>query len=129
MGDYVLVGVHTDEVLTAHKRKPILTMEQRVASLAGCRWVDEVIPNTPWKFDPTWIEKYDIGLVVHGSDYSQKQIDYYYKVPLELGIFRTIPYSAGISTTDIIRRCKEATTDKVFNDETEIVSGIGDSSR
>lgn len=129
MGDYVLVGVHTDEVLTAHKRKPILTMEERVASLAGCRWVDEVIPNTLWKFDPTWIEKYDIGLIVHGSDYSQKQIDYYYKVPLELGIFRTIPYSAGISTTDIIRRCKEATTDKVFNDETEIVSGIGDSSR
>ncbi len=68
LGDYLLVGVCADDVVEAHKRRPILTMEERVASVAGCRYVDEVIPNAPWRFDPTWIEKYDIHLVVHGDD-------------------------------------------------------------
>ena len=123
MGDYVLVGIHSDDVLEAHKRKPILTMKERVASVAGCRWVDEVIPNCPWRFDPAWIEKYGIDLVVHGGDYSQEQIEYYYPAPLELGIYRTIPYSMGISTTDIIRRCQEAKEAKTFNDEIESLKG------
>ena len=117
LGDYVLVGIHTDDVLVANKRKPIFTMEERVRSVAGCRWVDEVIPDTPWIFDPSWIEKYRIDLVVHGNDYSQEQIEYYYKVPFELGIYRTVPYSRGISTTDIIRRCQEASLTKITHDE------------
>ena len=45
LGDYLLVGVHSDDVVAAHKRKPILTMQERVASVAGCRYVDEVLPE------------------------------------------------------------------------------------
>ena len=128
LGDYVLVGLHNDEVLEAHKRKPVLTMEERITSVAGCRWVDEVIPNAPWKFDPAWIEKYSIDLVVHGDDYSQERLEYFYEVPLELGIFRTIPYHLGISTSDIIRRCKEANVTQIGHDEIEIAKGSGDES-
>ena len=108
LGDYLLVGICDDDFVEAHKRKAILTMEERVMSVAGCRWVDEVIPNAPWKFDPAWIEKYSIDLVVHGDDYSQEQQEYYYKVPIEMRIFRVVPYTSSISTTEIIRRCKEA---------------------
>ena len=107
LGDYLLVGICGDDVVEAHKRKPILTMEERVMSVAGCRWVDEVIPNAPWNFDPAWIEKYSIDLVVHGDDYSQEQREYYYKIPIERGIYRVVPYTSSISTTEIIRRCKE----------------------
>ena len=128
LGDYVLVGIHSDVVLEAHKRKPVLTMEERVTSVAACRWVDEVIPNAPWKFDPAWIEKYGIDLVVHGDEYSQELLEYFYEVPLELGIFRTIPYTPGISTTDIIRRCKDANVTKTCLDEMEIARGSGDES-
>ncbi len=124
LGDYVLVGIHSDVVLEAHKRKPVLTMEERVTSVAGCRWVDEVIPNAPWKFDPAWIEKYGIDLVVHGDEFSQEQIEYFYEMPLELGIFRTIPYTPGISTTDIIRRCREADVMKIPNEGMEIAKGF-----
>ena len=107
LGDYLLVGVAADsEQLEAFKRKPILTMEERIASVAGCRYVDEVIPLpcTYLVMDRAWIELHDIDLVVHGDDLAQKQIEYYYKVPIELGIFRKLPYTRGISTTDIIRR-------------------------
>ena len=64
LGDYLLVGISADDVVEVDKRRPILTMEERVASVAGCRYVDEVIPNAPWKVDPAWIEKYNIDLVV-----------------------------------------------------------------
>jgi len=112
LGDYVLVGINADEVAKAHKRRPVQTMEERIESVAACLYVDEVIPNAPWVFDPTWIEKYDIDLVAHGDDYSDEQCRYHYKAPIEMGIFRTVVYTAGISTTEIIRRCKESHLDK-----------------
>ena len=104
MGDYVLVGINADDVAEVYKRRPIHTMEQRIASVLECQYVDQVIPNAPWLFDPTWIEKYDLDLVVHGNDYSDEKQRNIYKVPIERGIFRTIPYTKGISTTEIIRR-------------------------
>jgi cytidyltransferase-like protein len=106
LGDYVLVGISADDVAEAYKRRPVQTMEERIASVAACQYVDEVIPNAPWVFEPTWIEKYDINLVVHGDDYSDEQQRYYYKVPIEMGIFRTVVCIKGVSTTEIIRRCK-----------------------
>ena len=108
MGDYVMVGINADDVAEAYKRKPIQTMDQRIASVIACEYVDEVIPNAPWLFDPTWIEKYDIGLVVHGDDYSDEKQRDMYKIPIERGIFRTVPYTKGISTTKIIRQRSES---------------------
>ena len=105
LGDYLLVGIHADAVLVSYKKgRPILTMKERVASAAGCRYVDEVLPNAPLVIDEDWIEKHDIHLVVHGDDFSQDQIKDFYKVPAEMGIFRTVPYTKGVSTTEIIRR-------------------------
>ena len=108
LGDYLLVGIHGDDDVRSHKRIPILTMEERVASVAGCRYADEVLPNAPWITDRDWIEKHNIQLVVHGNDYSQEDLNKTHAVPIEMGILRMVPYTAGISTTEIIRRCKEA---------------------
>lgn len=107
LGDYLIVGVPADEDLVSYKRSPILTMEERVNSVAGCRYADEVIPNCPFILDRDWIEKHNIDLVVHGDDFSQEKLEYYYKVPIDMGIFRVVPYTKGISTTEIIRRIKE----------------------
>ena len=103
-----MVGVHADDELIAHKRKPILTMEERVACVAGCRYVDEVLPNAPWITGRDWIEKHNINLVAHGSDYSVEDLNNTHSVPIGMGIFRTVPYTSGISTTEIVRRCKES---------------------
>jgi len=108
LGDYLIVGVSGDDDATDGKRHPILTVEERVAVMAACRYVDEAIPNAPWRIDSDWIAQHHIDLVVHGDDYSKQELDYYYKVPIEMGIFRPIPYTYGISTTEIILRCKEA---------------------
>ena len=110
LGDYVLVGINADDEAEIHKRRPIQTMAQRIASVANCQYVDEVIPNAPWIFDPSWIEKYHIDLVVHGDDYSDEKRQELYRVPIEMGIFRTVAYTQSISTTAIIRRRKESKT-------------------
>lgn len=110
-GDYLLVGVCAADVVEPHKRRPILLMEERIASVAGCRYVDEVIPNAPWKIDRAWINQHNIQVVIHGDDYSQEQLEDIYKVPMELGILRAVPYTSGISTTEIIRRILEQEND------------------
>ena len=71
-GDYLLVGVHSDEVVRNYKRQPILSMDERVASVAGCRYVDEVVPNAPLTVTREWIEQHDIDLVVHGDDFNEE---------------------------------------------------------
>jgi len=108
LGDYLLVGICSDEAVQTNKRIPILKMEERVASVAGCRYVDEVVGDAPWIMDRAWIEKHKIDLVVHGDDYAQDRIECIYNVPISMGIFRTVPYTPGISTTEIIRRCNES---------------------
>ena len=102
LGDHVIVGVNADDEAAAHKRRPLQVMADRIAAVAACQYVDEVIPNAPWVFDATWIEQYDIDLVVHGDDYSDEQQRYFYRVPIEMGIFRTVAYTKGISTTEIL---------------------------
>ena len=107
LGDYLLVGIHADDVVAAHKRKPVLTMQERVASVAGCRYVDEVLPDAPWITGLEWIKEHDIQIVAHGDDYSAEQLKSTHSAPIELGILRSVHYTPGISTTDIIRRCQE----------------------
>ena len=54
------------------------------------------------------MEKHDIDLVVHGDDMSGEQMKYLCEAPMSMGIFRTVPYTKGISNIENIRRCKEA---------------------
>ncbi len=106
LGDFLIVGICSDEEMASYKRQPILSMEERVASVAGCRYVDEVLPHAPFPINRDWIAQHDIHLVVHGDDLSTEQLAYFYKVPMEMGIFRTVPYTPSISTSEIIRRIR-----------------------
>ncbi len=106
LGDCLVIGVLSDETVTSYKRTPILTMEERVAVIEACKYVDEVIVNPPLRVTKEWLEEHKIDLVVHGDDFSEELILDQYKVPHELGILRIVRYTEGISTTDIIKRIK-----------------------
>lgn len=107
LGDVLVVGVHSDETVASYKRTPILTMEERIASVRGCRFADEVIADAPLVVSREWIARHDIDLVVHADDFDQAMFDRLYAAPIEMGIFRTVPYTSGISTTEILRRVRE----------------------
>lgn len=103
-GDILVVGVHSDEAVMTYKRRPVMTLEERVRSVQACPLVDEVIPHAPLKLTYDYIEEHDIHLVIHGDDISEEVMNIWYKVPLELGILRLVPYTEEISTTKIIER-------------------------
>jgi len=111
IGDYLIVGIHSDETVQNYKRSPIMTMEERISVVASCRYVDKIIPDSPLVIDLEWIKKHNIHLVVHGDDFSEDLLQLCYKVPIEMGIFEKVPYTPGISTTDIIKRLKNTLND------------------
>ena len=103
-GDWVVVGVLSDEVVAAYKRRPIMTLDERVAVISACRYVDEVVPNAPDVVTTEFLAEHDISLVVHGDDISNDAVDSLYGDVAAAGKLRLVPREPGISTTEIIRR-------------------------
>jgi cytidyltransferase-like protein len=103
-GDYLIVGVLADEVVEEYKRTPVLTLEERVQAIKACKYVDEVIVAPPLRLTEKLVKEYKIDFVVHGDDFNKDLLEDQYGVALKLGIFRTVPYTKGISTSDIIER-------------------------
>ncbi len=106
-GDYLIVGIHGDDAITDYKRRPVLTMDERWKVIEACRHVDEVILDAPLGVTREFIEEHRIDLVIHGDDFNADTLDEQYGVPIEMGIFKTVPYTEGISTSDIIDRIRE----------------------
>lgn len=106
----VVVALNTDEFIEKYKGKPpILTYEERKEALLACRWVDEVVPNVGGTDSTISIEMVKPDYVLIGSDWARK--DYYLQMGFtqdwldERGIgLIYIPYTEGISTTEIKKR-------------------------
>lgn len=124
-GDELIVGVCSDEDVHSYKRWPILTLEERVGAIRECRLVNEVIPACPLKTDKAFLEKHKIDIVIHGDDMSDDQLRYWYSVPIEMGIFRKVKYTSGISTTNIIRRVdayvSESKTQRIYQEARDLL--------
>ena len=106
LGDYLIVGIHSDNDVDAYKRTPILSFEERVKVVHACKYVDKVIQG-PLILTTEFINKYNIDNVVHAHDKKDTSYEYQYKnVPKEK--FIRLDYTSGISTTDIIERIKNS---------------------
>ena len=103
-GDYLIIGVLSDEDVASYKRVPILTLEERVAVIKACRYVDEVIVAPPLRTTEEWLKEHEIDVVVHGDDFNPDLLMDQYGVPIQMGIFKSVPYTPGISTTNVIQR-------------------------
>ena len=103
MGHRLVVGVVTDEDASSYKRLPIIPFTFRMKTIQELGIADDVIP-AQLVITKDYLEKHGITTVVHGDD--DQQVGFF-KVPIELGMMKYIPYTPGISTTDIIQWCKE----------------------
>lgn len=93
-----------DDVVEGYKRTPILSLEDRVKVIEACKYVDQVIAAPPLRLTEEMVQELGINYVVHGDDFNKDLLEDQYGVALKLGIFRTVPYTPGISTSDIIKR-------------------------
>ena len=115
LGTHLVVGVNDDESITRCKGPPVMDNTERVGMVAGCKFVDEVVPNVPYVMSDEYIrwvmDKYKIDFVVHGDDPCIVDGRDVYESAQRLGKYRTIPRTEGVSTTEIVGRMLLLTTD------------------
>tara|TARA_B100000780_G_C20862353_1_gene342839 strand:- start:243 stop:638 length:396 start_codon:yes stop_codon:yes gene_type:complete len=97
MGDYLIVGVSTDELIEkAKNRKPFMPLNQRMEIISEMKCVNMVIPQID-KNKQNIVDKYKIDAIVVGSDWKGK----YPKTSCEI-IY--IEYTKEISSTMIRKK-------------------------
>lgn len=96
LGDYLVVGLSTDEFNTVKGKKSYTSFEDRKYILESIKYVDEVIPEEKWEQKINDIKKYGVDTFVMGSDWEgkfdflKKYCDVVY-----------LPRTSGISTSII----------------------------
>ncbi|KAJ9179720.1 hypothetical protein P3X46_008054 [Hevea brasiliensis] len=110
LGDFLLVGIHNDQTVSAKRgvHRPIMNLHERSLSVLACRYVDEVIIGAPSEVSKDMITTFNISLVAHGTvaeniEY-EKELCNPYSVPISMGIFKVLESPLDITTTTIIRR-------------------------
>jgi len=111
-GTKLIVGICSDDYVSAYKRRPILNLKERSEVIRNCVLVDEVVIGAPPATDKNFMELHRIDTVVASTEYSKEILKKYYNYPQEVGSLRLVDYTAGISTTKIILRCHKAVTEE-----------------
>jgi len=102
-GDYLIVGISTDEFNELKGKKAYYSFEQRKGILEAIRYVDLVIPEKSWEQKIEDIIKYDVDIFVMGNDWKGK-FDFLKDYCEVIYLPRTV----GISTTKIKTDIKSA---------------------
>lgn len=71
LGDYLIVGVHSDSLVNLRKglNYPFMNLHERVLSILGCKYADDVLIDAPWKISQEMIASLNIKVVARGSEY------------------------------------------------------------
>lgn len=108
LGTKLIVGVNSDESVIQCKGAPLLNDQERLTMVAGCKFVDEVVPGCPYIMNKEYldyvIKKYKIDYVIHGDDPCIVDGKDVYESAKAAGKYQSIPRTEGVSTTDIIGR-------------------------
>lgn len=111
MGDYLIVGVHSDAEITKHKGPPVFSEEERYKLIRAVKWVDEVVEDAPYITTLETLNKYECDFCVHGNDITLDAdgLDTYRYVKAA-GRYKECQRTVGISTTDLVERMLQATS-------------------
>ena len=98
LGDYLIVGLSTDEFNNKDKNKECyFDYENRKSLLDAVRYVDLVIPEKNWEQKISDIQKYNVDVFVMGDDWKGK-FDYLKDSGVEVVY---LPRTKEISTSKI----------------------------
>jgi glycerol-3-phosphate cytidylyltransferase len=105
----VWVGLNTDEFAERYKRRPVYSLEDRLAIVESLRQVDEVIVNTGGEDSRPAILECRPRFIVHGDDWPYES--YLRQLGVDIGFLDShgievvyFPYTDGVSTTQILAR-------------------------
>jgi glycerol-3-phosphate cytidylyltransferase len=107
LGDYLIVGVSTDELIYSYKNHyPVIPFKDRLELIKACKYVDEVVvQNTLLEESETSL--INPNIIVLGSDWKNKFLpgrEYIKSSNIQLVYFE---YTDSISSTWIRNRLEE----------------------
>lgn len=113
----LLCGVHNDQDIAFNKGSaPVMASKERYEHTRANRWCGEVIEDAPYVTQPDWLNRHGCLYVVHGDDTTlDANGEDCYKVMKEMGRFRVVKRTAGVSTTEIIHRILTKTPQNKLN--------------
>lgn len=105
MGDYLVVGVHSDAEITQHKGVPVTLEEERYVAVEACKWVDEVVRGAPYVTQLDLLDEYECDFCVHGDDLvTTADGDDTYAAVKNAGRFKECKRTPSVSTTELVGR-------------------------
>jgi glycerol-3-phosphate cytidylyltransferase len=102
LGDYLVVAVSTDEFNAVKGKQCVYPYEHRAKIVAAIKYVDLVIPERNWEQKESDIKKYQIDVLVMGSDWEGK-----FDALSKLCKVVYLPRTPGISSTEIKENCRK----------------------
>lgn len=97
-----------------------MRLKERAAVVRACKYVDEVLEGVPLRRTKEWLIENNVVAVVHGNDFNFELCKDQYSAAIDLDIFRLVPYTPGISTSDIIHRIVERVHENAFDPQVTI---------
>jgi cytidyltransferase-like protein len=108
LGDRLVVQVVGDARVAAAKRAPLMTQAERLAVVAGCRWVDEAQLDGPRIITRAFMDKNNYAIYAYAAvdeaEAISKRRDC---ADLPDDRVRVLRYTADISSTLIYQRLRE----------------------
>lgn len=102
LGDYLIVGVSTDELVASYKKHPpIIPFEQRAEIIRHLSCVDQVVTQREL-FEQKLMQQLGVNVMTIGSDWKDKYnegLEWARNSPDIEVVF--LPYTKSISTTEI----------------------------
>jgi len=96
LGDILIVGVNTDELVASYKSTPIIPFEERIALMKAIKGPDVVIPQKSLNHKDK-VKKLNFDIFVVGDDWNGK-FDYLKEQGVDVVYF---PYGDGVSSSNL----------------------------
>lgn len=112
LGDRLVVAINGDDMVAEYKRKPFINENDRLAVVESCRYVDDAFIIRGFDNRQALID-HKINIIVHGNDWTgdsylqQIRVDQAFLDKHGIEVVY-LPYTEGISTTDIVKSIKES---------------------
>lgn len=99
LGDILIVGVNTDELVESYKSEPIIPFDERIALMRAIKGPDVVIPQHSLDHRDK-VKKLNFDVFVVGDDWTGKY-DYLKEMGVAVVYF---PYGKGVSSSELKTR-------------------------
>lgn len=109
LGDILIVGVNTDELVNEYKSEPVIPFEERIALMKAIKYPDIVIPQHSLDHRDK-VKKLKFDIFVVGDDWAGKY-DYLEEMGVTVVYF---PYGRSCSSTSL--------KEKIYNNYKAIIS-------